>query len=161
LEGVILYDSSHPEITVLNAGWSGAKATDVAANTSKPWGTINAIGTYDPDLVVIDLGINDWVQGTSEADYKNAMQAIITAAKNAGSDVLLVVPVPSDGYPSQASFQTYIHDLAITNDVPVIDFIGLWGSWSAANTNGWMSDALHPNATGYEQKAQDIFNVIW
>jgi lysophospholipase L1-like esterase len=161
LEGIILYDSSNPEITVLNAGWSGAKSTDVAGGTS-PWATTkDGIAVYDPDLVVIDLGINDWVQGTSESDYKTAMQAIIDAAKNAGSDVLLVVPVPSNGYPSQTNFQDYIHDLATSNDVPVIDFMDLWGSWSQANTNGWMSDSLHPNATGYEQKAEDIFDVIW
>jgi lysophospholipase L1-like esterase/peptidoglycan hydrolase-like protein with peptidoglycan-binding domain len=164
-EGIITYNSNVKEITVLNAGWSGAKVTDVIAGTG-PWATLESLDEYAPDLVVIDLGINDWNQGTptTEGTFKAAMQDIIDASEAAGADVLLVVPVPTgsaNGLANQAAFRTYILELADLNDLPVVDFISLWTSYATANGNGWMSDVLHPNATGYAEKAEALFDAIW
>jgi lysophospholipase L1-like esterase len=164
-ESIVLYNSAVKEITVMNAGWSGSKAINLTTGTG-PWSTINSMATYDPDLVVIDMGINDYnlASPTSEISFKASMQSVINAATAAGADVLLVVPVPSgtaNGIAHQGAFQTYIHDLATTNNLPTVDFISSWGSYASANANGWMSDTLHPNVTGYAQKAQTLFSAIW
>jgi lysophospholipase L1-like esterase len=164
-DAFVLYNSTVKEITVMNAGWSGAKAADVVAGTG-PWSTLNGLATYAPDLVVVDLGINDWNQATAttEASFKASMQSIINAATGAGADVLMIVPLPSgtaNGIAHEDAFQTYIHDLATLNNLPILDFISLWGSYATANANGWMSDTLHPNAVGYAQKAQSVYSAIW
>ncbi len=161
---VIAYDSAQKSVQVLNAGWPGVKATDYAVSAS-PFSPLNVFDDYAPDLTVLDLGINDWNQATptTQTAYKAAMQALISAAKAVGSDVLLVVPVPSgttSGTANQASFQTYIYDLAASNGLPVVDMIARWGSWASANSAGLMRDTLHPNSTGYADKAAAIAAAI-
>ncbi|MNL84235.1 hypothetical protein D3C87_2121410 [compost metagenome] len=36
---------------------------------------------------------------------------------------------------------------------PLIDTAAVWGDYGSAIAMRWMSDTLHPNAAGYEEKA--------
>jgi lysophospholipase L1-like esterase len=165
IEGVVMYNSAKKEVQCINAGWSGADSQSLVAN-NQPWATLNSITVWDPDLVVIEIGANDWVltTPTSEANFKSAVQAVIDTAVAVGSDVLLIVPVPgsdSNAIAHMAAIQSYMHDLATTNDIPIIDFIELWASHAVSSIFNLMSDPYHPTVQGYQLMAQTIFKTIY
>lgn len=156
--------STQKQILMMNAGVPGFKVADYASSATVQ-APLNAFDEFDLDLTVIDLGINDWnsPSPTSEVSYKASMQSLIDAAKASGSDVLLVVPVPSgtaDGIANQGLFQNYIKDLGVSNNCPVVDMIAAWSSWAAQNALGRYRDTLHPNSLGYAAKASIIAQSI-
>ncbi|WKL57986.1 SGNH/GDSL hydrolase family protein [Asticcacaulis sp. ZE23SCel15] len=165
LAGIIAYNSAIKEISVLNAGWSGAKASDLNNGSPYAYGPVNAISVYDPDLVIINIGINDANQAspTATATFSSHVQAVITAAKAAGADVVLMAPTPI-GSSYAANLNTLsaaVVALGITNGVPVIDLRTRFTDYTTANAAGWMRDTLHPNASGYAQIATAVADLIF
>jgi lysophospholipase L1-like esterase len=164
--GHIIYNSAVKQIHVINAGWGGATSNDLVAATNN-WGTVGSIAFWTPDLVIINIGINDLNQATptAQATFNANVQQIINAAKAVNADVILMVPTPigtANGLANQATFQTYIHALATTNSLNVIDMLATWGSFATANANGWMNtDLIHPKAIGYAQVANTVFGAIY
>lgn len=158
--GIEAFDSTKQWISCVNAGWSGARATQWAAST-----VAGTIGVFSQDLTVINLGINDWEFGNTVAQYTTAMQTIITACKAVG-DVILVSPNPSN--PAQAGISnatqlTYInalYSLAAINNVPLVDYFNRVQSYTNANFFGLDFDNVHPNTAGYSDMTQQIFNLL-
>ncbi|OYW82456.1 MAG: hypothetical protein B7Z26_03185 [Asticcacaulis sp. 32-58-5] len=165
LAGIIAYNSAIKEISVLNAGWSGAKAADLNNGSGYAYGPVNAIGIYDPDLVIINIGINDANQAspTATATFTGHVQAVISAAQAAGADVVLMAPTPI-GSSYAANLNTLsaaIVALGVTNGVPVIDLRTRFTDYATANAVGWMRDTLHPNLSGYAQIAAAVADLIY
>lgn len=115
--------------------------------TAEPYQPANEMVTYGADLFILSLMTNDVLQSVSAADYKTAMQTLITQTK-AVADVLLVAAVPGNSV-NLAAHRTALYELADTNDLPVLDFTDRWGSYGTANGFGMMYDSWHPNANGY------------
>ncbi|MDC7677046.1 SGNH/GDSL hydrolase family protein [Asticcacaulis machinosus] len=165
LAGIIAYNSAVREISVLNAGWSGAKASDLNNGSGYAYGPVNAISVYDPDLVIINIGINDANQAspTATATFISHVQAVIAAAKAAGTDVVLMAPTPI-GSSYAANLNTLsaaILALGATNSLPVIDLRARFIDYATANGAGWMRDTLHPNVSGYAQIATAVADLIY
>ena len=136
-----------------------AKAWAAAAVGTRGWAA-NNLGLA-PDVVHIGLGVNDinysnHTLGQPPAAVITSLQTVIDKWPN--SDVILYteaapsptapnVPTP----PSDATWAEFVgmlYDLADTNDVPLVDmYRRSGGSYAAANANGLMGDAIHPNAT--------------
>lgn len=163
LVGVVAYNSAQKETTVINAGWSGSVAADWQA-VNGPMDPLLMIPVVAPDLTIICLTINDWVAATSTSAYTASMQAIITAAVSAGSDVVLMSGVPTDpattSAAQQLTYRNIVQSLATSNNVPYLDMTAQWTSWTVANGNGWMFDAKHPNGLGYAQIPAVINSTI-
>ena len=163
--GLSAHDSTQSEISVLNAGWSGATSADLA-NTVVAWNTVNALAQHAPDLVVICIGINDFNSASppSEATFKANVQALVTASVAAGADVMLAVPNPiGGGYAANhAAFAGYVGDVAAANGLKApIDFRSVLGSThTVAHAAGYMRDDLHPNAAGYARMAEAVRRAI-
>lgn len=162
IQGYILYNSAVKEVTVLNVGWSGATSGDLNQSAS-PWKTLPAIALYRPDLVVINIGVNDWKLASpiDQPTYKANVQAVIDAARAAGASVQLIVPFPSGDANSIANmpaFQTSLYELATLNNLPPpIDLIQHFVSFAQANADGYTANngsLLHPNAAGYAEIAR-------
>lgn len=138
-------------ISVLNAGVSSWRAVDFnLAN----YGVSDTLDVLDPDLTIINIGINDWNQASepTEAAFKAEMQTIITKAVTAGSEVLMVVPVATSGSfaSKRAVFAQYIVDLATSNGlVAPLDLGAVLGTYATASAAGDMVDTLHPSAQGH------------
>ena len=164
LGGIIAFNAAIKEITVLNAGWSGARTADWNNAATYAYSPLAAMAAYAPDLCVINLGINDANDNVAEATYKANMQAIITACVNAGSDVVLMVPNPI-GNGNQSRLNTmagWINALAITNGgLSVIDLRVPLVDYTTANAAGRMRESLHPNATGYGVIADYVADAIY
>ena len=163
--GLSAHDSTQREISVLNAGWSGATSGDLA-NTVVAWNTVNALAQHAPDLVVICIGINDFNSASppSEETFKANVLALVTASVAAGADVLLAIPNPIGGAyaANHAVFAGYVGDVATANGLKApIDFRSVLGSThTVANAAGYMRDDLHPNAAGYARMAEAVRRAI-
>jgi hypothetical protein len=166
--GMYAYNSAVKEISLINFGWGSSFALDWSSgnlSSGKPWAPLTTLPIWPaaPDLTFISLTINDWVAGTDITTWSGQMQAIITAAKAVG-DVVLMTGVPSNTSSSstiaQQLFVTELKSLAVSNNCIMIDWTSAWGSWSSANSNGWMYDNLHPNYVGYGQQAVMISSLL-
>lgn len=160
--GIDCYLSTAPKVAIWNMGACGSTTANWATNTLA-YDPLKAIVTVAPDLVVLNLGINDARTGVSVATYQANMQAIITAI-SAASDIVLQVPVPSDtAITAQATTDAYkaaVLTLGAANNLPVIDVGYRFVRYSTANTNGLMADSLHPGMLGYQDIAAAHYGVL-
>lgn len=159
--GVNAYLSTRKSIHVMNAGSCGARAF-ASGGSGASWTTTGAGHSLDgipflaPDLTLIQLGINDTVQGSpsSVTDWESATRSLIAAAKTTG-DVILASVVPSDpAYQSGApvALQQAYRDrsLVIAQDTgsAYFDLFGRFESWPAASAQGLIADTLHLSPEG-------------
>ncbi|SDC46609.1 SGNH/GDSL hydrolase family protein [Nocardioides lianchengensis] len=116
---------------------------------------------FAADLVSLDMEINDATPGsaTMVATYKADYQTAIDRLRANGADLILHTSNPCNGYDFTA-YTKAIYELADTNDLPVIDFQDRWATYTSANGYGLMSDNLHPNASGYTEKAQALLTAL-
>jgi lysophospholipase L1-like esterase len=158
--GVNAYLSTKKSIHVWNAGLCSSRA--YASGAQIGWGdtgagkSVDGIKFIDPDLTIIQLGINDAQLSpyTATTDWEASIRNIIAACKETG-DVILASVIPSDpalnagatvgreqGYRDRA--------LAIAQETgsTYFDLFGRFGSWTAAQAQGFISDQLHLTAAG-------------
>lgn len=161
-QGIEAYDSSKKWVSVLNCGWNGS-ASGSWSSESTVFGYAAAMLFMSPDLVIINIGINDWTPGTALATYQANIQTLITQAQAGGADVVLCTPNPTGGTATAATQLPYVnvlYSLAVSNNILLVDLWNRFGTYTLSNTNGMMFDTLHPNGTGYADIAQAIFNGI-
>jgi hypothetical protein len=108
------YNSTQSEVSIMNAGWSGAKTSDWTNTGASPTDPLSAITKIQPSLCVINLLINEWEALTPTATVSANTQTIITTCKNAGADVLLVSPNPSSPAPISLTGSISGHVLTVS-----------------------------------------------
>ena len=144
------------QVTVFNHGISGATVA-MAIDTRSPYSVANTIPQLRPHLAVINFGLNDWQQNVEPGRFKAQLRALIDRCGPA-SDIILETSNPAGtrgpyAYPLDAYWQA-MRELSDEISCPLIDTAAVWGDYGAAVARHWMSDTLHPNAAGYEEKAQ-------
>ncbi|RYD48799.1 MAG: SGNH/GDSL hydrolase family protein, partial [Verrucomicrobiaceae bacterium] len=157
-ESIQCYDTTRPKVEVFNMGTCAKTAADYVEN-DKPWHRMQAMSTFGLDMLFIQFGINEEIQG-STASYKSNMQTIITLAKAAGIEVVLVLHSAHNGGQDQSVVAAAIADLATTNNVAWVDFNAVLGTFAAANAAGDWFDTYHPTAQGYSLQARSAANAI-
>ncbi|BAK66410.1 hypothetical protein SLG_17350 [Sphingobium sp. SYK-6] len=148
-------------VNVYNAAISSSKAVDWPTPTGRPYYRKELLQTEQADLVIINLGINDWRAGNWTSAYNTALQSLITSAKAGGSDVILLCPCPSaesSGESISAVRQLAYNDailaLAASNDVPVVNLRSFYGNGDAAVSAGYLlADGIHQTQEGYAATA--------
>ena len=75
-------------------GLSGASAADWVTDTA-PYEPFPAFQVAVPNLTIVNIGIDDWLQGNAPSAYNANMLTLINAILALNSDVLMVVPVPT------------------------------------------------------------------
>lgn len=159
----ILRNSTTPTIQIINAGWQGTRAVHWGVATD-PWSAVNAIQVIDPDLTLINIGINDVGNATSMTSYMADMTATIAAARAGGGDAVLVKFVEADNssrpLATQRLYWDALKSLADTLDCPLVMVADRIGPWANASADGFMYDALHPTAAGYADFARLIANAL-
>lgn len=168
IQGMVAYNSAQPEMQFLNCGAFGKKLSFLQDSTYyfNPLSALTTSGnaTYGNPLAIIDFGINDWISGTDPSTYLSQLTALVTAYQNAGTEVLLVVPVPTNPASSapptlaaQAAIARQIYAVAAAKNCAVVDLTYRWGSYAAANPLGYYGDAItHPSKLGYADVAMAI-----
>jgi lysophospholipase L1-like esterase len=161
--GAIAYNSTVKEITVVNAGWSGGRSIDWSSGT-EAFSPTPVIAPYNPDLVILNLGINDANGSVVESAYMAQMQTIINGIKATGADILFVIPNacdPSFMSTRLESLSLQMLELINRNSLKYIDLRATLGTYAQAVAAGWMRDGAHPNAAGYAKIAEAIADAIF
>jgi lysophospholipase L1-like esterase len=163
--GFCAYDSLTKSVNIFNGGYPGKKASDFIANTNV-WDPLPMLGTFAPDLTILNCNINDWLAGTAAATFQTQMQTVITQAQLSG-DVLLLTGMcsktTSATQAAQDSITAATRALALSAGVPLIDVYSYWCDYVTAAANGYFlpaNDAVHPGATGYGNVASLILPAI-
>lgn len=161
--GADAYNSKLDKVHIWNLGVSGSTAANWVSNLGAGnYAALNALQTLAPDLTIISLGANEWLNNVSPATYVANMQTIIDAARATG-DVILVAEPPSRPMGSatpEAQFAIYqaVQRLALVNHLPLVDIRSRWMSEAKAVT--YYGDAIHPNRKGYDDMATIISKAV-
>lgn len=140
-------------LVVGNLSQNGKSSTDWASTTNW-YDMLNWAKAWAPNILVLPLGINDWILGTSTAQYQANLGKIIDQISPATA--VLVVPIPSN--PAHASgfrtdYDAAVYALAATRDLAVVDLTQRMHSWAAGSALGLYSDDLHMTPAGYAANA--------
>jgi acyl-CoA thioesterase-1 len=124
---------------IVNASISGDTTANAHARLPR------ALDSHKPSVVLLELGGNDGLRGLSLTEMKSNLGAMISSAREAGAQVLLVgVQLPPNYGPRYTErFQAIYAELAREREVTLlpslVDGIG-------TEQNLMQSDGIHPNS---------------
>jgi len=151
------YNTADPRIRFANLGRSGWSTVDwtVATDARSPFNSLRAL---NPLAIILDEGPNAWRDGVPAATMKAKLQTEIDNNIDQ-SDMILASPFPGSvaAYPSQVPYQMAIRELAISNNLPLIDFTRSLETWEISNPQGYYRDNTHLTAVRGNGKAARFF----
>lgn len=135
--------------TVVNQGVSGDTTTGALRRLDRAL-------AEEPQILIVELGVNDGLRGVPVAVVKANLEKIITAAQMQNIQVLLCAmeALPLQGWQYTIAFHQMYDDIAAKYDVPLVPFLmnGVLG-----NPDLISDDGVHPNAAGARYIAETIF----
>lgn len=148
--GVIAYTAADDGVIIPIAA-NGYQASDYIT-TGFPWLTYDAIDSFDFDVVIFNTGINDVLQGVSQANYESRYTTFINKVKSVNPSVKLYFVIPNDIQAGLDYVPASVSSLASTLGATVIDsrLAPDFSDYATANGAGLMDDIWHPNAAGYQ-----------
>jgi acyl-CoA thioesterase I len=147
-----LLRKTHPKITVVAAGSSGA--TSAGAESRLRWHLKNK-----PDILVLALGANDGLRGLPvESTKDNLAKAIELAQENKVTVLLAGMKMPMNyGEDYRQRYEKIFSELAEEKNVKLIPFL-LEGVGGEKDMN--LADGIHPNEKGHRQIAEHLHKYI-
>ena len=119
---------------------------------------VNTLAEHRPDLVIVEIGGNDFLRRRSAEAVKEDLRQILHAIHRQGAAAVLVaVPALSlmsvAGKPSDSPIY---RELGKEENVPVIEevFSGVLGQ------SELRADPIHPNARGYARMAAEMVSRL-
>lgn len=160
--GFDAYNSAVPDVAIWNLGVSSKKVADLA-NATDPYGPLNGTKSMAPHLIILDIGINDWLAPTSLSAFAASYLTLATQYQTV-ADVIVKIPIPSIASSVSVATQlTYIaamKSVATTLNLPVIDMTQRFVSQATADAAGYYFDTIHGNALNYADQADIIATVL-
>ncbi|MDR3300354.1 MAG: arylesterase [Candidatus Accumulibacter sp.] len=138
---------------IVNAGVPG----DTAEAGRARIGTL--LDEHQPELVIIEIGGNDFLRRRPPDAVKQDLKALVAAARSAGAQVVLVgVPELSllASLAGKASDSAIYGELGKEEGVPVIADVFS----DILSRPELCADKIHPNAAGYRQMAAGIHATL-
>jgi acyl-CoA thioesterase-1 len=118
-----------------------------------------ALKTYRPDIVIVELGGNDGLRGASIDAIRNDLEAIIEACHRNKATVLLAgmqLP-PNYGIAYTQKFQDIYQQLAKRHGVKLVPFL-LDGFGDKREF--FQADGIHPNAQAQAKIVENVWKVL-
>lgn len=118
----------------------------------------DALKAHGPNLVILELGGNDGLRGYPVERIRDNLDAMIAAAKTAGSDVLLLgmkLP-PNYGPRYTREFEKMYEELAEEYKLPFVPFF-LEG---VAASDGMQADGIHPTAAAQPRLLDNVWPTL-
>tara|TARA_B000000475_G_scaffold120005_1_gene97008 strand:+ start:163 stop:795 length:633 start_codon:yes stop_codon:yes gene_type:complete len=134
---------------VINAGISGDTTSGGIARLPR------LLKKYSPEILILELGGNDGLRGTSLKAIEKNLRDMINSAQSSNITVLLIgVQLPPNyGMLYTKGFEEIFSDLAKEYSLDLIQ-----GSLKTMVNEGLMqSDGIHPNVLGHQQ----IEDIVW
>jgi acyl-CoA thioesterase-1 len=139
---------NHAQYEVINASISGETASGGLRRIGK------ALQEHRPKIVIIELGANDGLRGSSIDDTENNLKAIIEQSLKAKAKVLLLgiqIP-PNYGLEYARQFQALYPILAKHYKVALVPFM-----LKGISPDQFLADNLHPDA---QAQSRILINVM-
>jgi len=126
------------EHRVVNASISGETTEGGAARID------SAIGTFSPDLIILELGGNDGLRGFPPARIRGNLETIARRARDSGASVVLLgIRIPTNyGARYTQAFEAVYAEVA---DQLGISWIEFFMEGVALNDELLQEDRIHPN----------------
>ena len=138
--------------TVVNHGVSGDTTTRALRRLD------DALAEH-PQIMILELGVNDGLRGVPVPVVKANLEKIITAARAQNIQVVLCAmeALPLQGWQYTVAFHQMYEDLATTYGVTLVPFLmnGVLG-----NPDLISDDGVHPNAAGARHIAETVFEYV-
>lgn len=148
-------DSAGLPFEVVNAGVSGEVSRQARDRVAR-W-----LVKQPFDVMVLETGANDMLQGLSLAALKSNIQAIVDTVRKArpGATIVLagMYAAPNLGERYGNQFHAIYTDLARQDTLPLIPFL-LDGVAGHQELN--LGDGIHPNERGHRIVAQNVWRVL-
>ena len=141
------------EHRVINASIGGDTTESGAARIGQ------AIETFAPSLIILELGGNDGLRGIPAERMRGNLYKIIKTSKDSGAAVVLLgirIP-PNYGQRYIEDFDKVFRELANELDVPWIEF---FMEGVALNDELMQSDGIHPNAAAQSKLLENAWPMI-
>ncbi|TMV46877.1 SGNH/GDSL hydrolase family protein [Paenibacillus mesophilus] len=161
--------SLNPQAVVHNrgrGGWTSAQGLEAFEQN---------VAAQQPDLLVLNFGINDWKRPIPLSDYRANMERMLTRAEELGCACLLwtsgplstesgqtygwASPVVDGAFPSSFDrFNDSLREFAAARALPLADAEReIEAEWrSGTDISGWFYDAIHFTQQGHDR----IFGCI-
>ena len=146
-------DKDGYKIKVVNAGISGDTTAGGKERLPK------LLSQYAPEIVVIELGGNDGLRGTSIDSIESNLRSMIEATHNHEAKIILIgmqLP-PNYGNAYATSFQNLFPKLANEYGLVLVERLIQRMMNEVWQQSLMQMDGIHPNAKGHIQ----IENLIW
>ena len=119
----------------------------------------SAIKSFDPELVILELGGNDGLRGFPPARIKNNLKAIAERARASGAEVVLLgIRIPTNyGVRYTQAFEAVYAEVASELDIRWIEF---FMEGVALNDELLQEDRIHPNAAAQPILLDNAWPVI-
>lgn len=141
------------EYQVINASISGNTTTMGVGRTPA------LLKKHQPDIVIIELGGNDGLQGHPLQVMESNLNRMVQLSRDAGADVLLVgIQIPPNYGPRYTrEFSAVFSTVAEAHQVPLVPFI-LEG---VATVDDLMQrDGIHPNAEAQPLLLENVWPYL-
>jgi lysophospholipase L1-like esterase len=148
-------------VKVSRLALSGAECSQLTADGS----TISSRDCYlltNPDLAIIEFGLNEASNATTTATFKTNMGTLITDMQTLGASVLIVAaPPPNTTFISGATWDTFrvaMEELSVQYGTGFLDMADYWTSYVA--NNPYYFDDVHPNDGGHADMASILAGFV-
>jgi hypothetical protein len=173
LSELVLYGGDEDKgIMVHGVGHAGYKASDFAVQATKPAAWRSAIANLEPDVIIIELGMND-AAANSAAAFRTNLLALVAAIRSIGGPIPTVPILLASPYNAEASglfvdpWANYVAEQRyVANTDILIAFLNeaerMPDTNSLANFALYHSDHIHGNANGkaYSMQAQIMAEAL-
>lgn len=141
------------EHRVINASISGETTEGGAARIEY------ALESFDPSLIILELGGNDGLRGFPPSRMKGNLDKIISTSRASGAAVVLLgIRIPANYGPRYTeAFEGVFREVAAEYDVPWIEF---FMDGIALNEALMQDDGIHPNAAAQPVLLDNAWPII-
>jgi len=139
---------NHPQYEVINASISGETTSGGLRRIDK------ALAQHQPTIVIVELGANDGLRGTTIAETEKNLRQIISKSKKVNAAVLLLgmrLP-PNYGLEYSAQFRVLFSKVAKSQKISLVPFM-----LEGISPEQFQADNLHPSAAAQTQILQNVF----
>ena len=147
------FEETGYEHRVVNASISGETTEGGAARIDE------AIATFSPELIILELGGNDGLRGFPPARIRDNLETIAERARASGAEVVLLgIRIPTNyGTRYTQAFEAVYADVAAELDIRWVEF---FMDGIALNDALLQDDRIHPNAAAQPLLLDNAWPVI-
>jgi acyl-CoA thioesterase-1 len=141
------------EHRVVNASIGGDTTESGAARIGQ------AIASFAPELIILELGGNDGLRGFPPARMQDNLEAIVATSKASGASVVLLgIRIPLNYGPRYTEqFENVFRDVSESEGIPWLEF---FMDGVALNDELMQADGIHPNADAQPILLDNVWPII-